>query len=195
MIADNQNLGTATKTKIQLQPRSKVVTDLSYDFVDSPLGDLLVAGSREALFYLSFPTGNKAFGPHPSWLREPAEFQNVRAQLGAYFDNKLTRFDLPLVLSGTPFQTKVWDALTTIPFGQTRNYSEIATAIGRPDACRAVGAANGNNPLPIILPCHRVIGKNGALTGFGGGLASKQLLLEHELIDAESAYDQALAVA
>lgn len=97
-----------------------------------------------------------------------------------YFDRRRTVFDLPLKPRGTEFQLRVWKALEQIPYGETRSYSEIARAIGSPDAVRAVGAANGRNPLPIVLPCHRVIGANGGLTGFGGGLPLKKLLLELE---------------
>lgn len=105
------------------------------------------------------------------------------AQLAAYFAGARTVFDLPLAPSGTPFQQAVWLALITIPFGETRSYADIATAIGRPTATRAVGAANGRNPLPIVAPCHRVIGANGSLTGFGGGLANKRILLDLERRD------------
>ncbi|HYF91763.1 MAG TPA: methylated-DNA--[protein]-cysteine S-methyltransferase [Symbiobacteriaceae bacterium] len=117
----------------------------------------------------------------------------VARQLAAYFDRTLTEFDLPLDMRGTPFQREVWQALTTIPFGQTRSYGQIAAQIARPKAVRAVGAANGANPVPVIVPCHRVIGSNGTLTGYAGGLELKQRLLELEgrarqpelLLDAE----------
>lgn len=101
-------------------------------------------------------------------------------QLDEYFQAKREKFDLPLSVSGTPFQQDVWSALQQIPFGQTVSYSQIANRIGRPRAVRAVGAANGANPIPIVIPCHRVIGANGSLTGFGGGLPNKELLLELE---------------
>ena len=130
---------------------------LRYTHVESPVGDLLVAGTEEALHFLSFPTGHKAFRPRPEWRRDDAPFQEVRRQLDAYFAGDLRRF-----------------------FGQTRSYGQIARSVGRPKASRAVGAANGSNPLPIILPCHRVIGAGGSLTGFGGGLAVKAFLLRHE---------------
>ena len=129
---------------------------LRYTHVESPVGDLLVAGTEEALHFLSFPTGHKAFRPRPEWRRDDAPFQEVRRQLDAYFAGDLRRF------------------------GQTRSYGQIARSVGRPKASRAVGAANGSNPLPIILPCHRVIGAGGSLTGFGGGLAVKAFLLRHE---------------
>jgi len=101
-------------------------------------------------------------------------------QLRAYFAGKLREFDLPLAPRGTPFQLSVWDAVSAIPYGSTATYAEIAAAVGRPSACRAVGAANGRNPLPVIVPCHRVIGAAGALTGYGGGLERKRFLLDLE---------------
>lgn len=104
----------------------------------------------------------------------------VAEQLAAYFDRRLKAFDLPLDMRGTPFQREVWQALTSIPFGQTRSYAQIAAQVGRPQAVRAVGAANGANPVPIIVPCHRVIGSNGTLTGYAGGLELKRRLLELE---------------
>lgn len=153
---------------------------LRYTHVESPVGDLLVAGTEEALHFLSFPTGHKSFCPRPEWRRDDAPFQEVRRQLDAYFAGDLRRFELALHLSGTEFQNSVWRSLADIPFGQTRSYGQIARSVGRPKASRAVGAANGSNPLPIILPCHRVIGAGGSLTGFGGGLAVKAFLLRHE---------------
>jgi methylated-DNA-[protein]-cysteine S-methyltransferase len=101
-------------------------------------------------------------------------------QLRAYFEGELRDFDLPLAPSGTEFQRRVWDAVSTVPFGATASYAEIAAAIGTPSACRAVGAANGRNPLPVIVPCHRVVGSTGALTGYGGGLERKRALLDLE---------------
>ncbi|MCB2127674.1 MAG: methylated-DNA--[protein]-cysteine S-methyltransferase [Rhodobacteraceae bacterium] len=156
------------------------MTSLAYTFVDSPIGDLLLAGTGDALHYLSFPSGHKAFGPKPDWQRSDAPFREVKRQLDAYFAGELKDFDLPLHLGGTAFQNAVWRYLDGIPFGETRSYGRVAADLGRPKACRAVGAANGNNPIPIILPCHRVIGQNGSLTGFGGGLPVKELLLRHE---------------
>ncbi|WP_127104573.1 methylated-DNA--[protein]-cysteine S-methyltransferase [Pararhodobacter zhoushanensis] len=153
---------------------------LSYTHISSPVGDLLVAGTDKALHFLSFPSGHKSFGPRPDWRPADAPFRAVKEQLAAYFAGELNRFDLPLHLSGTAFQTSVWHYLATIPRGETRTYGQIAALLGRPKASRAVGAANGNNPIPIILPCHRVIGVNGSLTGFGGGLPVKDYLLRLE---------------
>lgn len=154
--------------------------DLCYTHIESPVGALLVAGDDTALHFLSFPTGHKAFSPRPEWRQSDAPFLEVRRQLDAYFAGELCRFDLALRLSGTAFQNSVWQCLAGIPFGETRTYGQIAAMLDRPTASRAVGAANGNNPLPIILPCHRVIGASGSLTGFGGGLPTKEYLLRHE---------------
>lgn len=156
------------------------MTELFFTHIDSPIGPLLVAGDDEALHYISFPTGHKAFSARPEWHRAEAPFAEASRQLAAYFAGELRQFTLPLHLSGTDFQNSVWRHLSTIPFGETQSYGQVANALGRPKACRAVGAANGNNPLPIILPCHRVIGASGALTGFGGGLPTKEFLLRHE---------------
>ncbi|GHH00294.1 methylated-DNA--[protein]-cysteine S-methyltransferase [Pseudodonghicola xiamenensis] len=153
---------------------------LCYTHIDSPIGRLLVAGDGRALHFLSFPSGSKAFGPRADWRQSDSPFAEVRRQLIAYFAGELRRFDLPLHLAGTTFQNDVWRYLADIPFGETRTYGQIANALGRPKASRAVGAANGSNPLPIILPCHRVIGSNGALTGFGGGVPVKAGLLRLE---------------
>ncbi|CTQ51074.1 methylated-DNA--[protein]-cysteine S-methyltransferase [Jannaschia donghaensis] len=153
---------------------------LAYSLHDSPVGRLLLAGDGATLHFLSFPGGHKAFGPDPEWTRDDGAFDAVRTQLDAYFGGDLTTFDLPLSPSGTAFQLQVWNILATIPFGRTRSYGNLAKALGRPGASRAVGAANGANPLPIILPCHRVVGASGKLTGFGGGLPTKEFLLRHE---------------
>ena len=166
------------------------MTGLSYTFMESPIGSLLMAGDNEALHFLSFPSGHKAFGPRPDWYQSETPFAEVRRQLAAYFAGDLQAFDLSLHLSGTDFQNRVWRYLADIPFGETRTYGQIAADLGAPKASRAVGAANGNNPLPIILPCHRVIGANGKLTGFGGGLPTKAYLLRHEGVLPEEANAQ-----
>lgn len=116
----------------------------------------------------------------PDKSRARGILAEAERQLAAYFAGKLKTFDLPLALTGTPFQCEVWTALQEIPFGKTCSYGELAERIGRADAVRAVGAANGQNPIPIVIPCHRVIGKDGSLTGFGGGLRMKAWLLKHE---------------
>jgi methylated-DNA-[protein]-cysteine S-methyltransferase len=153
---------------------------LQFTYYESPVGRLLLAGDDVVLHYLSFPGGHKAFGPKPGWLRADAPFAAAKDQLAAYFAGDLTAFDLPLVFTGTAFQKKVWQALQRVPYGETRSYGWLAAKIGRPSASRAVGAANGANPLPVIVPCHRVIGAAGALTGFGGGIETKKHLLDLE---------------
>jgi methylated-DNA-[protein]-cysteine S-methyltransferase len=143
--------------------------------IESPVGKLRIEADERSI------TG--------IWLNAranvtPGQATGVMAelerQLAAYFEGRLTEFDLPLSPKGTPFQLDVWTALQSIPYGSTCSYSDIAKKIGRADAVRAVGAANGQNPIPIVIPCHRVIGANGSLTGFGGGLPMKKWLLAHE---------------
>ncbi|HSH43691.1 MAG TPA: methylated-DNA--[protein]-cysteine S-methyltransferase, partial [Arenicellales bacterium] len=143
---------------------------LAYGYLDSPVGPLLVAGDGERIHLISFPAGRRARQPDRDWRRDDRAFTEASAQLRAYFAGSLTRFDLPLRFAGTDFQNKVWSALRDIPFGETVSYGELARRIGRPGASRAVGAANGANPLPIVVPCHRVVGADGSLTGFGGGV-------------------------
>ena len=151
-----------------------------FTFVPSPIGQLMLAGSRDAVEMIGFPSGSKARGPDPSWEREDGPFELAAAQLAEYFDGKRRTFDFPMAPDGTSFQVDVLGALRRIPYGETRSYSDVAKDIGRPKAVRAVGAANGRNPLPIVIPCHRVIGQDGDLTGFGGGLAAKRFLLDLE---------------
>jgi methylated-DNA-[protein]-cysteine S-methyltransferase len=153
---------------------------MRYRTIESPLGELLLAGDGGGLWFLGFPSGKGRLVPGADWVLQPDCFSAVEVQLAQYFEGRRTSFDLQLTLSGTEFQLDVLNALGRIPYGETRTYREIATAIGRPKAVRAVGAANGRNPLPIIIPCHRVIGADGSLTGFGGGLAAKTFLLELE---------------
>lgn len=153
---------------------------LGYSYLDSPVGPLLLAGDEAALWYVGFPAGKRAMQPRPGWMRSDGLFPKTKAQLAAYFAGTRRTFDLPLHPEGTAFQKSVWRALSDIPYGETRSYADITRAIGRPSATRAVGAANGANPLPIVVPCHRVIGANGTLTGFGGGLETKRFLLALE---------------
>lgn len=155
---------------------------LAYGYLDSPAGPLLVAGDDEHLNLIGFPSGSRARAPSNEWHRDDRAFAEAFAQLRAYFAGKLTRFDLPLRFSGTDFQNTVWSALRDIPFGETVSYGDLARRIGRPTASRAVGAANGANPLPIVVPCHRVVGADGSLTGFGGGVETKRYLLNHERV-------------
>lgn len=148
-----------------------------YLHLDSPVGPLLLAGAGAQLTTIGFTTGPKALAPDPAWRHDPEAFPEARSQLRAYFAGELRAFALDLAPKGTEFQLKVWQALRRIPYGATISYGELAEQIGQPKAVRAVGAANGRNPLPIVVPCHRVIGSNGKLTGFGGGLKNKQTLL------------------
>lgn len=152
-----------------------------YRYLGSPLGDLLLAGDDRALHVVSFPEGSRRIDPEPDWIYNEQPFREACAQLDAYFAGTLKEFELELSPSGTPFQLSVLEELRRIPYGTTASYSDIARRIGRPKAVRAVGAANARNPIPIIIPCHRVIGAHGDLTGFGGGLPAKEALLRLEL--------------
>ncbi len=151
-----------------------------YTYMSSPIGRLLLAGDENGLRLISFEEGKGAQGPQSDW--EPSEtlFLETIRQLTAYFERKLKNFDLRLALQGTTFQMMVWRQLLEIPYGITVTYADLARAIGKPKAVRAVGAANGSNPLPIVVPCHRVVGSNGSLTGYGGGLRIKEYLLKLE---------------
>lgn len=152
-----------------------------YDYLETPIGRLLLVSHGDALVEIGFPSGAAAHAPDPAWSRgDNAVLAQTRQQLREYFAGTRTGFDLPLRPAGTPFQQQVWQALQQIPYGETCSYGDLARAIGRPTASRAVGAANGRNPLPIVIPCHRVIGTGGALVGFGGGLPTKAQLLALE---------------
>ncbi|MDO8273584.1 MAG: methylated-DNA--[protein]-cysteine S-methyltransferase [Gammaproteobacteria bacterium] len=144
-----------------------------YSYLASPIGDLLLAGDGVNLHLLGFPEGKMRTRHQEIWRPDDTVFAEVKSQLNAYFAGELQDFDLPLAPQGTEFQMSVWKALTTIPYGSTRSYGEIAGQVGKPKASRAVGAANGQNPIPIIIPCHRVSGCTGKLTGFGGGLPTQ----------------------
>jgi methylated-DNA-[protein]-cysteine S-methyltransferase len=148
--------------------------------ISTPVGRLRLAGDEKGLRSISFQNRFPPAAPAKSPLRREEPFREAIAQLDAYFAGQLRRFDLPLAPEGTPFQREVWSALTAIPYGETVSYGELARRLGRPAASRAVGAANGQNPIPIVIPCHRVIGADGSLTGFGGGLAIKRRLLDLE---------------
>ena len=151
-----------------------------YHYHRTPIGELLLAGDGDHLSLLGFPNGKMKRRHDSDWSNDEAPFQVVCSQLDAYFAGELKVFDLPLMPKGTKFQEAVWQALTEIPYGETWSYGQLAAHIGKPKASRAVGAANGVNPIPVIIPCHRVIGSSGKLTGFGGGLETKQALLELE---------------
>ena len=145
--------------------------------IDSPIGTVLLVGDGLHLTHVHFQSGPKPMRPDEAWVAARRPFEAAIAQLNEYFACRRREFDLPLAPAGTDFQRRVWRALTSIPYGETISYGELARRVGNARACRAVGLANGANPLPIILPCHRVIGSNGALTGFGGGLPIKRALL------------------
>ena len=153
---------------------------LYYATFESPVGPLLLLGDSNALRRVSFESSKRSPLTQADWKQNQAAFAEVIRQLQAYFRGELKEFDLPLAMEGTEFQLRVWNALRRIPYGETVSYSQLAERIGSPRAVRAVGLANGSNPIPIIVPCHRVIGSDGSLTGFGGGLSTKRKLLELE---------------
>ena len=151
-----------------------------YTYATSPIGQLLLAGSADALQVIGFPHGDKARRADIGWERYCEPFKKTARQLNEYFAGERREFELELAPEGTKFQVEVLEALRGIPYGETRTYRDIAVAVGRPKAVRAVGNANGRNPLPIVIPCHRVIGSDGSLTGFGGGIEAKRYLLDLE---------------
>jgi len=151
-----------------------------YCYLETPIGELLLAGENEGLAMIGFPKGSMRRDPEPEWIYNEKPLDDARKQLLEYFEGTRKEFDLPLRLAGTEFQVSVLKALQEIPYGETVSYGDIARRIGRPKAVRAVGAANGRNPIPIVVPCHRVIGSTGDLTGFGGGLDTKEALLRLE---------------
>ncbi len=156
---------------------------MKYRLLSTPLGKLVVAGDREGIRKVDFQHGR--FGPisiPEEWDLDPSFplLKRAAEQLSAYFEGRRRSFSLPLAPVGTPFQRKIWEELRRIPYGETISYSELARRAGRPRAIRAAGAANGQNPISILIPCHRVLGKNGSLTGYGGGLGKKRSLLDLE---------------
>lgn len=151
----------------------------SYAILDSPIGPLTLVSRGELLCEVWFSEGSEP-AEIAAAVEDHGPLEVALRQLEEYFRGERTTFDLELAPEGTPFQLRVWEQLLAIPFGETRSYGEIARAIGQPEAARGVGAANGSNPIPIVIPCHRVIGASGALTGFGGGLDTKRWLLDHE---------------
>jgi methylated-DNA-[protein]-cysteine S-methyltransferase len=165
-----------------------ITTTTYWTMFDSPLGPLLMTADNagiSGLFMDADVTGQ--IQPRAGWVEDAARFEEARRQLEEYFAGERTEFDLPLSPRGTAFQLEVWAALQTIPYGEVRSYGQIAAQIGRPGASRAVGLANGRNPISVIVPCHRVIGASGALTGYGGGLPRKRLLLDLEARRSEPA--------
>lgn len=160
------------------------MTMIYYDILESPAGTVWAAvdenGSVVRVEFVDGPDRVPDNMTRHTLVRDPGRVAAVTAQLNEYFAGKRRSFNLPLAPSGTAFQKRVWDELSRIPFGETRTYGQIAAAIGNPRACRAVGGANGANPIPVIVPCHRVIGSDGSLTGFGCGLPVKRFLLQLE---------------
>jgi len=162
-----------------------------YTSLATPIGPLLVATGDVGVELIEFASPRHRAVRGTDWREgETALLRETCAQLLGYFAGERTEFDLPLAPRGTPFQLRVWHALADIPYASTQSYAGLATGLGKPTATRAVGAANGRNPLPIVLPCHRVIGANGSLTGFGGGLDVKRFLL-----DLEQAHAPAFALS
>jgi methylated-DNA-[protein]-cysteine S-methyltransferase len=157
---------------------------MQYTCFDSPIGTLVLVRDEQGLTQLQLPSGKHAQAIDPRWERDDDAFDDVRAELDEYFAGTRREFTVPLHPSGTAFQQRVWSELREIGYGETTSYGKIAGAIGEPGAARAVGLANGQNPLPIIVPCHRVVGANGSLTGYGGGLDAKRWLLSHEAAHA-----------
>ncbi|MFV8459881.1 methylated-DNA--[protein]-cysteine S-methyltransferase [Vibrio campbellii] len=156
-----------------------------FTYYDSPLGTVTLQANEQGLLGVWFETHTTK--PEDLGTQEDSFpiFQSVKEQLERYFAGEAVQFDVPIAAKGTPFQQSVWHALTTIPYGETRSYAQLADAIGNPKAVRAVGLANGKNPVSVIVPCHRVIGKNGKLTGYAGGIERKQRLLAIEGISEE----------
>jgi methylated-DNA-[protein]-cysteine S-methyltransferase len=155
---------------------------VNYCRLDSPWGSLLLLSDGQFLTGLFFADENHCPQIRSGWREDPglSPLRTAIEQLRRYFDGDLKKFELPILLHGTDFQVKVWQTLCNIPYGQTKSYSEVAKLIGRPRSIRAVGQANGHNPISIIIPCHRVIGADGSLTGYGGGLNRKRAILEFE---------------
>jgi len=151
-----------------------------YTYLDSPIGQIFVAGDGEVVARISFTTGHQVRHPEPGWVDDAVPLRAATEQLEQYFAGERRRFDLRLAMEGTAFQKRAWEVLLTIPYGKTWSYGQVAEALGSPGAARAVGRANATNHLPLVVPCHRVVGADGTLTGFGGGLSAKQWLLRFE---------------
>jgi len=151
-----------------------------YRTTDSPIGELLLVGDGQRLNRLDIRRGRRPVQIDPSWQPDETALAPVASQLREYFDGTRREFDVQLALAGNPFELGVWEALRTVPYGATTTYGELARQLGRPAAARAVGLANRRNPVAVIVPCHRVIGADGGLTGYGGGLARKRYLLDLE---------------
>ena len=162
-----------------------------YSYMTCALGRLMLAGDAAGLRLINFQHGRKQRVPETQWIKDDTRFSEVIEQIDAYFAGDLQTFSLRLTPTGTPFQQAVWQTLLAIPYGETTSYGVIAQTLGKPRAARAVGAANGGNPLPIVIPCHRVVGSTGKLVDYGGGVSNKQHLLDFERDNAQHPSGQA----
>lgn len=181
-----------------------MANELGYTIMDSPIGPLLLASTENGLCFIAFDRDESGLGQLQRWcrktflgvvpVRDDARNEPVRTQLQEYFAGERREFALSIDLYGTPFQKAVWHALMKIPYGETRSYKDVALAIGAAKAVRAIGGANNRNPIPIVIPCHRVIGSNGALVGYGGGLSIKEhlLVLEGIPVQMQTMFDPAI---
>lgn len=151
-----------------------------YQYIKSPVGKILVAGDNKGVHFINFPKNGEPALPESDWIENSKPLQEALHQVDAYFSGDLKSFSLDLCLDVAPFHKKVLTALRRVPYGETISYGKLAEKIGNPKASRAVGQATAGNPIPIVIPCHRVIGSNGKLTGFGGGIAVKQALIDLE---------------
>jgi methylated-DNA-[protein]-cysteine S-methyltransferase len=161
-----------------------------YDFLPSPIGNLLLVANNTGLKQILFEDENQFGKIKADWVKDAGKLKSVSDQLIAYFNKERTTFDVTLSPDGTAFQKQIWKQLLEIPYGKTCSYLDIAISINKPSACRAIGMANSKNPIPIIIPCHRVIGKNRKLTGYAGGLETKAKLLKIENIDLNPSKEQ-----
>jgi len=161
------------------------MVQIYYEYLSSPVGQFLVAGTETSLHFTGFTTGYQQRPPKNDWRRDTAPLQYALPSFGAYFAGEPIEFDIPISPKGTAFQMAVWDALRDVTYGQTASYGDIAIKLGKPGASRAVGGANNKNHLPIIIPCHRIIGADGSMTSFGGGVEAKIKLLKLEGIETE----------
>jgi methylated-DNA-[protein]-cysteine S-methyltransferase len=166
--------------RLEIKAMSSSTKQTYYTTMESPIGELLLVGDGDNLSGMYMQDGRKPKTIAADWQQSAAPLADARTQLEEYFAGNRTTFDIPLAAQGAPFEREVWHALEEIPYGETVSYGEIAQRVGQPTAARAVGTANGRNPIAVIVPCHRVIGADGSLTGYGGGLERKRLLLELE---------------
>ena len=161
-------------------PASRPAEPTWYTILDTPFGALGIVGTAQGLTHVEFQDGERPVRRQPDWQEGQGVLDAAREQLRAYFEGRRQRFTVPVAPEGTPFQQRVWRELQQIPWGTTTTYRAIAEKLGQPAAVRAVGHANGRNPVAIIIPCHRVVDANGRLTGYAGGIATKRRLLQHE---------------